>query len=85
MSRSPTLLLRRLFSEPPMLELPLDASYAHAQYEVGIFRVATQWRFRQTKGRQLGGSFCNYYRKISRLVGCGNRIRTSVYPVTLAE
>jgi hypothetical protein len=25
--------------------------------KVGIFRVATPWRFRQTKGRQLGDPF----------------------------
>jgi len=39
MTRSPTLLLRRLFGEPPMLELPLGRlfrrAYVHAQYESG--------------------------------------------------
>jgi hypothetical protein len=37
MIRSPTLLLRRLFGEPPMLEFPLGrplrGAYLHAQYE----------------------------------------------------
>jgi hypothetical protein len=39
MTRSPTRLLRRLFGEPPMLELPLGRlfrrAYVHAQYESG--------------------------------------------------
>ena len=39
MTRSPTRLLRRLFGEPPMLELPLGRlfrrAYVHAQHESG--------------------------------------------------
>jgi hypothetical protein len=54
MTRSPTLLLRRLFGEPPMLELPLGRffrrAYVHAQYESGLFRVATRWRFPAKQG-----------------------------------
>jgi hypothetical protein len=39
MTRLPTLLLRRLFAEPPMLELPPERlfrrAHARAQYESG--------------------------------------------------
>ena len=67
MTRSPTLLLRRLFGEPPMLELPLGRlfrrAYVHAQYESGDLSGSDSVAIPGKQWAASWAALCNYYLK----------------------
>jgi len=75
MTRSPTLLLRSLLGEPPMLELPLGhlfrRAYVHAQYESGDLSGSDSVAIPSKQRAASWAALCNYYLKNEslRLVG----------------
>ena len=67
MTRSPALLLRRLFREPPMLELPLGRlfrrAHVHAQYESGDLSGSDSVAIPGKQRAASWAALCNYYLK----------------------
>ena len=84
MTRSPTLLLRRLFGEPPTRKLPLGRlfrrAYVHAQYESGNLSDSCSVAI---PGKQRAASWANFAILIKSQSLSWLRGREFIYPVAL--